>query len=360
MRTVTKADLRSRIQTSIDATLAHQRDVLAELGPDVDDLVAAIDRLLRGGKRLRALFLYWGYRAGGQPDSDALITLATSMEFFQAAALLHDDVMDESDTRRGQPAAHRHLAAEHRARAWAGDSERFGMSGAILAGNLCLNWCDELFVASDLPVEHLARGRAVFDRMRTQLMAGQYLDLAESVRPWSEFAAEERVARAHHVIRYKSAKYSIEHPLLIGASAAGVGAGDLAALSRYGLALGEAFQLRDDVLGVFGDPAATGKPAGDDLREGKRTVLVAHALAGATATGVEQLEAWLGDPDLTGEQVDELRRIIVEAGALDRLESDIARLVDEARAALAATTGLEPGAQGVLEDLIEESTARAA
>lgn len=355
-----QVDLRHRVQAGIDAELVHQRAVLAEIGPDVDELLRAIHRLLTGGKRLRAAFLYWGYRAAGQPDSDAAVRLATSMEFFQGAALLHDDVMDDSDTRRGMPAAHRALAMHHARQGWTGDGERFGLSGAILAGNLCLNWTEELYATSGLPTEALARARPLFDRMRTQLMAGQFLDVTESVRPWDDLTHAERVARAGHVIRYKSAKYSIEHPLLIGATAGGLGPADLAELSHYGLDLGHAFQLRDDVLGVFGDPGTTGKPAGDDLREGKRTVLIAHALAGSTPAAAERLDALLGRPDLTPEHVEELRTIIDDSGAVTAVEAEIDRLTATARAALARATGVETQAARVLEDLIETSTARSA
>lgn len=353
-----RADLRQRVQACIDAELVHQRGVLAEIGSDVDDIVDAIGSLLTGGKRLRAAFLYWGHRAAGRPDSDAAVRLATSMEFFQGAALLHDDVMDDSDTRRGMPSAHRALATHHDARGWVGDADRFGMAGAILAGNLCLNWTEELYATSGLPAEDLARARGLFDRMRTQLMAGQFLDVVESVRPWTTLSDDERIARASHVIRYKSAKYSIEHPLLIGAASGGLGEEDLAALSGYGLDLGEAFQLRDDILGVFGDPEATGKPAGDDLREGKRTVLVAHTLRGATPAGRERMDALLGRPDLTLDQVDELRALMTDSGGVDAVEATIARLTASARASLARAVGVEDEARTVLEALVETSTAR--
>ena len=352
------AGLRARVQECVDAELTAQSRVLAEVGPDAQELLTAVRSLLSGGKRLRAAFLYWGYRAAGQPDSPALIRLATAMEFFQAAALIHDDVMDDSDTRRGQPAAHRALAARHADEAWSGDADRFGIAGAILAGNLCLNWTEELFSTSGLPAEHLARGRAVFDRMRTQLMGGQFLDVVESVRSWEGLSTAERIERASRVIRYKSAKYTIEHPLLIGATAGGASEDDLAALSRYGLDLGQAFQLRDDLLGVFGDPVSTGKPAGDDLREGKRTVLIAHTLEGADERGRHVVEAGLGRPDLDAEGVEQIREVIVASGAVDAVEAEIARLADTARLALKSTSGLADEPLDVLDQLIDFSTAR--
>jgi geranylgeranyl diphosphate synthase, type I len=354
------ADLRARVQSHLDAELAAQAEVLAELGPDVEDLLHAIGDLLRGGKRLRAAFLYWGARAAGLPDSEELVRLSSAMELFQAAALIHDDVMDDSDTRRGMPAAHRRLASRHADRGWAGDRDRFGLSGAVLAGNLCLTWTDEVYATCGLPAAALDRGRAVFDRMRTQLMAGQFLDVVESMRPWEGLGDDERVDRAGRVIRFKSAKYTVEHPLLIGALVGGMDDSGRGALSRYGLDLGRAFQLRDDLLGVFGDPEETGKPAGDDLREGKRTVLLAHALAGADGGSRERVEHLVGRADLGDGDVAELRDIINGSGAVDVLEDEIVRLAASARAALAAVPSVGAEARDVLDALVTTATSRSA
>jgi len=354
------SDLRARVQAAVDAEISNQRRVLSEIGDDLTPLVEAIGALLQGGKRLRAAFLYWGYRAGGGADSEAVIRAATAMELFQAAALLHDDVMDDSDTRRGMPAAHRRLADEHEAAGWTGSGDRYGVAGAILAGNLCLTWSDEVFATSGFTIAELTRARPVFDRMRSQLMGGQFLDVLESVRGWDDLSTDQRIASARRVIRYKSAKYTIEHPLLIGASAAGVSEPDLAALSTYGLDLGEAFQLRDDVLGVFGDPVQTGKPAGDDLREGKRTVLVALTLDHADPPVVALFEKLLGLEDLDETGVDELRAAITASGALERVEAMIQDLTASAHAAVLSTTGLTEGGRAALAALIEVSTARSA
>ncbi|WP_068266717.1 polyprenyl synthetase family protein [Janibacter limosus] len=352
------ADLRSRVQDRIDTELDRWEVELAEIGPDVADLTGPVRTLLQGGKRLRAGFAYWGWRAAGREDHEGAVSLAASMELFQAAALIHDDVMDDSETRRGLPAMHRTLARAHSERLWHGDPDRFGVAGAILAGNLCLGWCDDLYADSGLPPESLAAARPAFERMRGQLMAGQFLDIITSMRPWHELDDAERIERSRHVIRYKSAKYSIEHPLLIGATAGGASDSDLAALSRYGLALGEAFQLRDDVLGVFGDPEVTGKPAGDDLREGKRTVLIARTLAGADDVATTKVDQWLGAPDLGAEEVEAFRELIVETGALDGVERDIADGAETARAALAEATGVADPARSVLADLVDVTTAR--
>ncbi|MFX0537281.1 polyprenyl synthetase family protein [Ornithinimicrobium sp. Y1847] len=351
-------DLRARVQAALDQHLAGQREVLAELGPPMGPLVDAVADLLTGGKRLRAAFLYWGWRALGGPDDDAAIRAASSMEIFQAAALLHDDVMDNSDLRRGRPTAHRSFTAEHQRQSWSGDPERFGHAAAILAGDLCLNWTDEVFTRSGLPADALERARPEFDRMRTQLMGGQYLDMLEGAVGWADLAYEERLERCRTVIRYKSAQYSVGQPLLIGALAAGAGEQTVRALTDYGTALGEAFQLRDDVLGVYGDPEHTGKPAGDDLREGKHTALIAHALELADAEGAELISASLGDPDLDEPTVQACREVLAASGALERTEAMITAGADQARTALADASELTAEGRAALEALIEICTRR--
>jgi geranylgeranyl diphosphate synthase type I len=351
-------DLHPRVQRALDEHLDRQREVLAELGAPMGPLVDAVAELLSGGKRLRAAFLYWGWRALGGPDDDAAVRASSSMEMFQAAALLHDDVMDNSDRRRGRPTAHRAFASLHEERRWNGDPERFGHAAAILAGDLCLNWTDEIYATSGLPSDALERGRPEFDRMRSQLMGGQFLDVLEGAVGWGELGYEARLARVRTVIRYKSAQYSVQQPLLIGAAAAGAGTEVLGLLSDYGLRLGEAFQLRDDVLGVFGDPGRTGKPAGDDLREGKHTALVAHALELADHEGAELLTGSLGDPDLDVQTVEACRRVLVDSGALERTEAMITEGADAALDALSRTPGLTDEGRAALVELVAVCTDR--
>ena len=351
-------DLRPRVQRALDEHLTRQRSVLAELGEPMIPLVDAVAGLLSGGKRLRAAFLYWGWRALGGADDAAAVRAASSMEIFQAAALLHDDVMDNSDLRRGQATAHRSFTAWHRAQGWSGDPERFGHAGAILAGDLCLNWTDEVFATSGLPAPATERARPEFDRMRTQLMGGQFLDILQAARGWGDLGYADRLAQCRRVIRYKSARYSVQQPLLIGALAAGTDGRTLAALGRYGEALGEAFQLRDDVLGVFGDPDQTGKPAGDDLREGKHTVLIAHVLEHADAGGAELVAASLGDPDLDDPTIAACRQVLVDSTAVERTEAMIDDGARQALDALAEAEGLTDEGRAALVDLVAICTDR--
>ena len=351
------AALRARVDAAVADQLRRGAADLADLSPEADDLLAPIGALLSGGKRFRPVMLYVGYRAAGRPDAAGVIRLAATMEFLHAAALIHDDVIDSSDTRRGMPTVHCALRERHRERGWDGDPQGFGVAAAILAGNLCLGWADQAYDECGLPQSELARGRATLDRMRTQLMAGQYLDVVGAVRPWSTMSALDRIAAAERVITFKSAKYSIQHPLLLGARVGGVSAAADAALTAYGLELGIAFQLRDDLLGVFGDPQVTGKPAGDDLREGKRTVLIAHTLAARSAADRTWLESRLGDPDLDGVAIERLRGLIARSGAVAAVEREIARRGHVAADAI-SSAHLEPIARETLRDFIATATAR--
>jgi geranylgeranyl diphosphate synthase type I len=348
-------DLRARVQKRLDDFFAHQSDVLEAVSTDVAPMMEAVSTLLRGGKRLRPAFCYWGWRGAGGHDGPEIIDACAALELFQGAALIHDDVMDGSDTRRGMPSVHRRFAGLHRGNAWLGAPESFGVAGAILCGDLCLCWSDELISCTAVPADRLTRGRAVYASMRTQLMGGQYLDMLEQARANEPDGGT--VERALNVIRFKSAKYSVEHPLLLGGALAGADDALMAAYSAYGVPLGEAFQLRDDVLGVFGDPAETGKPAGDDLREGKRTVMIAAALERATPAQAATVRRHLGDPRLDAAGVETLREVLVDTGALDEVERRIADLTERALAALAGSSVTEP-ARPVLRDLAVAATSR--
>jgi geranylgeranyl diphosphate synthase type I len=265
--------------------------------------------------------------------------------------LIHDDVMDGSDTRRGEPAMHRRFESLHRGSGWLGEPGGFGEATAILLGDLCLVWSDELLHSSGLSADTLARSRRTFDDMRTEVTVGQYLDMHTQV------TGDTSLERAGLVARFKSAKYTVERPLLLGAAIADAPPAVADAYTAYGLPLGEAFQLRDDVLGVFGDPAVTGKPAGDDLREGKRTYLVAAAFDAADPARADALRHGLGDPELDPAGVDRLRDIITDTGALERTEARIAGLTSTALAAL-DTVPLAPEGADVLRLLAAAATRR--
>jgi geranylgeranyl diphosphate synthase type I len=347
--------LRPRVGRVLDRHLQQQRAVLGAQSPHLLPLLDAAADLLAGGKRLRPAFCYWGWRGTGSADDDAIVNAAASLELFQAAALIHDDLIDDSDTRRGMPSVHRRFATIHERSGWQGDPSQFGSAAALLLGDLCLGWSDELLNSSGLSDAALRRGRPVFERMRTELIGGQFLDILEQASGAQEPVGQ--AARARDVIRHKSAKYSVEHPLLLGGLLAGGTEELLASYSAYGLPLGEAFQLRDDVLGVFGDPRQTGKPAGDDLRDGKRTVLVAYARERASAGQAAVLDKFLGDRSLDAEALAELREIIVDTGALQRVERLVDDLVATATSALAVAP-VVPDTRAALAELIITATVR--
>ncbi|MCU1528552.1 MAG: geranylgeranyl pyrophosphate synthase [Frondihabitans sp.] len=363
------------VQERIDTFLGAQRPHLASIAPDVETFARFSGDLLRGGKRFRALFCYWGWQSVAGlatsfdplvtgPDREqlaAVMTASAGLEFFHAAALVHDDIMDNSDTRRGRPAAHRRFEELHRESGWFGDATTFGTSGALLFGDLLLSWSDELLSEGfdALTSRDAARSaRREFNRMRTEVTLGQYLDILEE-SAWRGADNDELLTRAQRVIVYKSAKYSVEAPLTIGAAMAGGSHDHLAALRDFGLPLGIAYQLRDDLLGVFGDPSVTGKPAGDDLREGKRTVLIATARANLPGNAVRLLDELLGDPELTDEQIRMLQATIRDSGAVDAIEESITDQVSRAKEAITRAP-LAAGARTQLSQLADTVTARSA
>ena len=294
---------------------------------------------MAGGKRLRPVFCHWGFvAAGGDPDDGRIVDAGAAFELLQAFALIHDDVMDGSATRRGAPAVHRRFADRHAAEVWVGESRRFGEGVAILVGDVALVYSDQLLPSGS---PELA---ALWHELRVELNIGQYLDLSGTATGGVDRVGARRIAR------YKSGRYTIERPLQLGALLGD--RPDLAQdLSRYGDPLGEAFQLRDDVLGVFGDPAVTGKPSGDDLRSGKRTVLLAEAIERADRSdpsAAELLRTSVGT-ELDDGQVAELSGVIESVGALAAVEARIATLTDRALAALAAAPIDPTAARGLAE-----------
>ncbi|WP_394941075.1 polyprenyl synthetase family protein [Psychromicrobium sp. YIM B11713] len=335
----TQAEFIRTLGAELQDFLALKRAELGEISADTPALIDTIADLASGGKRMRALLCYWGWRgAGGDPSPNTPITTAgASLELFQAAALIHDDIIDRSDIRRGAPSVHRQFSQLHQRQRWALDPERFGHAAAILAGDLCLSFSEEVFAGMSSLVTTSAanRARRTFNTMRAEVMAGQYLDILEEVAGPSRGPAGA-VERAQSIIRYKSAKYSTEHPLVLGGALAGGSEELLNGYSAFALPLGEAFQLRDDMLGVFGDPQSTGKPAGDDLREGKRTVLIGYTLRLAEAEDAEFVDQRLGIPDLSETDIAQIRRIMTGCGAVSATEDLIERYSSQAFTALEA------------------------
>jgi geranylgeranyl diphosphate synthase, type I len=363
--------IRAEVARALEQFMRGQRGVLAAIGDDLLPWIEVMTDLLAGGKRLRPAFCYWGWRAAGGADIPQIYAAAAALELLQASALVHDDVMDASDTRRGRPAVHRQFTARQSGPGFAEPVDAFGTGAAILIGDALLSWTDELYHASGMTPRALRLGQPVLNAMRTEVAAGQYLDLVNQV------TRNESVHSAMRVVAYKTAKYTIERPLQLGAAMAGAPPDDLpgvtAAMPRpadlagtrsvprtctdYGMPLGIAFQLRDDILGIFGDPARTGKPATGDISEGKRTVLMALARERATAAQLRVLERHLGDRALTEAGAAEVRAVIADTGALAECETLISASVKEATSALDGAPITEE-ARAALIELAVVATAR--
>src|SRR5215472_81484 len=303
-------DFPSRLELALREFLAERRPAAVAIDPRLGRLIDELDSAVcAGGKRLRPELVAWGYRAGGCDLDDAVVRAAAALELLHTFALIQDDVMDDSATRRGRPASHVNLAAEAQVA-----PERFGASAAILLGDLSLIWADQLLGESGVPPERLARGIAVYNEMRTEVTLGQYLDVlaAHSLR-----VTEEQALTVNH---YKTASYTVQRPIQLGLALAGASEELLRSVTGYAIPAGIAFQLRDDVLGAFGDPAMTGKPSGQDLRERKPTWLWARTLH--LCPEAEDVK------DVTS-----LRELMVESGALAEAEEKIRVLSEEALAA---------------------------
>jgi len=333
-------DVPSAVDAELDRFFRDRHAEIDDLDPVVADGVDALEQFVTGGgKRLRPLFAWAGVRAAldggggtlsGSTGPEELLRAVGSLEFIQACALIHDDIIDHSDTRRGRPTTHRRFEASHRANGWSGDAVGYGESQAILVGDLAFAWADDMLVDSGVDAASLARAREPWRKMRTEVIAGQMLDIA------LENSGSEDPAMSEKVNTYKTAAYTVERPLHLGAALGDADARTVDLLRTAGRKIGIAFQLEDDHLGVFGDPQVTGKAAGDDLRSGKRTWLVMRALATADRTdpaAAARLRAGMGTVRSDAE-VDELRQIIVDSGAAAHNTGRARELTDTAVDAL--------------------------
>jgi geranylgeranyl diphosphate synthase, type I len=323
------ADLAARVEKALTGFLVEQRDFVAADDPGVRAAFDELERVIAsGGKRLRPVFCCLGHMAAGGEVEDEIVRAAAALELLHTFALVHDDVMDRSAVRRGESTTWTHLAEEHRRFAFRGDPEGYGISAAVLVGDLAMTLADRAFLESGFPPERLLPGFGRYGRMRTDMVAGQFLDVVAANR--GEVGEEE----ARRIAVLKSGAYTVEGPLHIGAILAAAPGRLLTRLSAYGVALGEAFQLRDDILGAFGDPSVTGKDRDSDLREGKRTVLVAKAMAEASPADRRFLDERLGRPNLSEVQVERMRRILRVSGALEGTEALVEELGSRARSSI--------------------------
>ncbi|WJY68412.1 polyprenyl synthetase family protein [Corynebacterium auris] len=355
------ADVPGAVERELRAFFERRLAEVDAIGaPVVTAALHLSDFVLSGGKRIRPLYGWAGFVGGGglersAEDPKRVLRAVSALELIQACALIHDDIIDSSDTRRGRPTVHRAVEAEHRARDMGGNAAEFGRNVAILAGDLALVWADDMWRESGVSPDALARAQDPWRGMRTEVLGGQLLDIT------LEATGDESIELANKVNRFKTAAYTIERPLHLGAAVAGAPAATIEAFRGYGRDIGIAFQLRDDLLGVFGDSAVTGKPAGDDLREGKRTVLLSLALEAldrSDPAAAAELRAGVGsatDPS----EIDRLSSIIRVSGAVEGVEKQIAELTTSGLAHLEKAGVTGPVAE-TLRELAIRSTARRA
>ncbi|MEU9917456.1 polyprenyl synthetase family protein [Streptomyces sp. NPDC051001] len=318
------AAFKARVDEALRQFVAREADEFAAIDPLLGTVAERLEAAVADGKRLRAAFCYWGWRAVGQPDSAALVRAAASMELVHAAAVVHDDLIDDSPLRHGRPTTHVALRGAVAARP---DADTAARSLAMLVGDLLMALAGQLFATSGLPAAYLARARPLWAVMARELIAGECLEI---LRTGSGPDTEASLK----VIRYKTAKYTVEQPLLIGGALAGAGTRLREGYSAYGLPLGEAFQLRDDLLGLFGDPAHTGKANADDVRGHRPTALLAETWRLADNSERDLLNSLLGRGDLDGDGLDAVREVMCRLRAPNRVEDMISARVEEALGAL--------------------------
>ncbi|MGN0101971.1 MAG: polyprenyl synthetase family protein [Dietzia sp.] len=352
----TRPDDGDRVLAALRRHIDGRRTVVSSVDERVDRLAGLLsDFVMDGGKRMRPRFALAGWAASrpeAAPAPDEVVAACAALELIQACALVHDDIVDASDTRRGRPTVHRAIEAAHRADGWEGDPARYGVSQAILVGDLALSWADEMFVTSGVDPAALVRALVPWHAMKTEVLSGQMLDILAEASGATDELTPARVNR------FKTAAYTVERPLHIGAALAGAGPETVAALREFGVAVGQAFQLRDDLLGVFGDPEVTGKPSGDDLREGKRTLLLARAMTLAPAGDARFLA------DILGSEPDErtlarARAVLEDSGAVASVETEIETLTSGALDAIASDAISDHG-RDTLRGLAEAATRRRA
>ena len=346
--------VKGAVEERLEAFLRDKTAEATRISPGAEELIRVLSEFtLRGGKRLRAGLVYYGHRCFSGRDTEAVWNVAMWLELVQSFLLIHDDVIDEDDTRRGGRTVHRHYSDLHRERYHRRDPEHFGESMAILCGDLALALANEIH--GRLVLHEPVRG-AILDtmhRMVSHVIYGECMDVL------SEVEAEVSEQDILGIGMLKTASYTVEGPLHMGALLGGAGGEDMERFSRYAIPLGNAFQVQDDILGLFGDAARLGKPVGSDIREGKKTLLILKALEKADPDQRALLERMLGNKDVAEEEVKEIRQLVVETGALDACKEMARKLVEDSRRALTGCPWRQDGVaflEGAIEFMVERES----
>lgn len=340
---------RDRLEADLMAWVEAKRQATRAELAEADELTGVLSEfLLRDGKRLRPALVYYSYRACGGDSEPVVMPVAMAVELLHTYLLVHDDIMDHAETRRGEPAVHVLFSDFHRDRGWQGDSSHFGTSVGILLGDLAESYAVELYSSSEMSEAVRADVRKCFSTMCQEVIVGQYLEMTAGYR--GDLTEEELL----RILQMKSGRYSVERPVQLGALLAGASKETLDALTRYGSRLGEAFQLQDDLLGMFGDVATVGKPVGEDLAEGKYTILIHSALEKLAPADRTTVESALGNADVSEDEVREVQRLIESVGARERVVEMIETRMQTASEALVEAGVTGPGAdflQGLMQYL---------
>ena len=349
----------SRIEEVTSAELSERRAQLGRISTESAALVDDLEAFLEGGKLLRPRFCFWGgvaalRREPTAEEVEALARLGAAIELVQAAALLHDDVIDHSPVRRGRPAQHVRAQRSHEAAGLSGSAEEFGVAVAIVLGDLALTWAEQIAAAIPGPAARVAAARAEFEAMRTEVMSGQHLDILHQAGGFASAPDAEQAALS--VIRWKTVPYTVLRPVRMGAALMGAQQPELEALSSWAIEVGTAFQLRDDLLSVVGDQYATGKPIGGDIVEGKRTVLLARTEAAADAEGQRLLSRVVGDAEADEAAVHAVHELMVATGAVASVAADVRARATRGRELLEAAEGLGELGRAGLEALAVRAT----
>ena len=350
----TEPEIHAAIEDAIARAIRETRTAVSPAGPVGEELVDAVASAVSGGKRMRAAALMASFEAHGGEDIEAAASAAAALELFQAAALVHDDVLDDAHTRRGRPTTHLVFAKEHAHRGGTGDADRFGLAGAVLAGDLSLVVATRAMTRASLAHPSTL---SLFTEMTELVTVGQYLDMRIAAAPLTTLGDQLDAIRA--TMRAKTASYTAEFPLALGASAARGDGPHIEAARAAGLPAGIAFQLRDDLLGLVGAPDVTGKPVGGDIREGKRTVPLWHAWTRSGDAGRAVLEAAVGRPDASETAVSAAIAVVRESGAIEAVEAQIDDLTATSDA-LVRSLDIPASAREALVGLLARWGARAA
>jgi geranylgeranyl diphosphate synthase type I len=320
-------DFQQRLETELDDFLRGRIESAAAFGESTRELTEPLREFVgRGGKRLRPALVHFACRAAGGERKDLSVEMA--VELLHTYLLIHDDIMDRAESRRGGISAHRHFEGHHRTSGWHGSAERHGEAAAILLGDLASSYATGLFLSSSANPRHDGRVSRCFSEMCSEVVVGQYLEITAPQR--ADLVRDDLLS----ILRLKSGRYSVERPIQLGALLGSAPDDLLDALSRYGLALGEAFQLQDDLLGVFGNREEVGKPVGGDLSEGKRTILVSLSLDRASESEREAIVACLQRENPPGDEIDRVQEIIERVGARRTVEDMVGERLERSAAEL--------------------------